>query len=168
MNPENKGARLEPGAGGDTGDELISSVPLPLDTSTEYTEHRSDNGNSVEGYGSPAFRRARDLAIAGGMIAKHRPTARDLAIIVKSWTSPRVLDLDGRIFQLLIERTAPSPECADPAWVWALTCEEDIALIVGARLRDYLPAELVEPAAAAAAAVVFGRLIMESEVANAA
>lgn len=102
------------------------------------------------------YHRARDLSIAAGLIYKHRPTPRELEIITGSWAS--VGDLDGQLLMLMIEATAPSRECADPAWFWALTCEEDTAAIVAARCYGWMPPELIGNAAAAFAAVVHGRL----------
>jgi hypothetical protein len=157
--------RTPPSAG--AGSDLVAATTSLPDLP------KPDNGNSIVGYGSARYRRARDLGIAGGLVAKWNPTPHELEIVVSSWRSPRrTRALDDQLFQLLTQRTAPSRECADPRWFRALSRESDVVLIISARLRGYVPEELLEGASKAAAAVTFGATVsihrLPAEIVNAA
>lgn len=119
-------------------------VPDELPTGKSLTHHMG------------AFVRGRLLAIAALIVVRIRPSPREWRVIRRSASSPRVRST--QLEQLLFEAVAPSRECADPAWFLALTREQDTAGIVAARLDGFMPIELLHDAAAAAAAVVHGRL----------
>lgn len=101
-----------------------------------------------------AYQRGRLLAIAALALEVFKPSAREWRIIRRS--TNRCPNPVRQLQLLMIEACAPSRECAAPNWFWALTRETDCSEIIRARLDGYLPAELVNDAAIAAAAVVFG------------
>lgn len=105
--------------------------------------------------GCRAFERGLHLAIAALAIERHQPSEQEWTIIQNAAANARSTQLD----ELLLEATAPSRECADPGWFWAFTREDDARTIIMARLRGYMPEELLEDAAKAAAAVIFGAAV---------
>lgn len=114
--------------------------------------------SAVEGCGGYHYRRARALAIAAALLEYWRFNERELSI---TRASVRKLDdIGGKAFELALEWTAPSRECADPLWFRAFTSEAGLASIVAARMHGWMPDEYIELASAAFAAVVFGKLLV--------
>lgn len=101
------------------------------------------------------YQRGRLLAIAALALVVFKPSARGWRIIRRS-AERRCLNPEKQLELLMLEAVAPSSECAAPAWYWALTRERDCAAIIRARLVGYMPSELIEDAAKAAAAVIHG------------
>lgn len=139
------------GAGGKTVACATSLPPTP------------DKGNGIVGYGCPAYRRARDLSIAAGLIAMHNPTPHELEVIIASWRSPRVYNIATKVCELLLERTAPAAINADESYFRALDREPDTRNLIGARLGGWLPRAVVELVALAGAAAAHGRLRLKSK-----
>lgn len=153
MNPENKGARQQPGAGGDTNTVVVATV------SQGAPESKPEADFTLAA-------RCLHLDLAAALLELHRPADREFAE-VRAWWRGRG-DLELHVLRLLIEAAAPSAECADPAWTWAVTGEDGMAAITEERMRGFAPAEPLQDACAAFAAVVFARLFVESEATNAA
>jgi hypothetical protein len=132
------------GAGGASGDEVVAGTTI---LSPDPTTSKMN------------YARALDVALGVALLELHEPDERELEAVRRA-TRRRFQrqDPEAYIYSLLIERTAPSRECADPLWHRALTTEPTTAATIRERLRGYMPPELIAEAAAAAAAVVHGRL----------
>jgi len=128
----------EAGAGGGADGLDIHSISPPRD--------KRNNG--------AAYRRARLLAIAALVLAEYRPSAREWRIIRRSATSPHAPSMQLDV--LLIEAVAPSNECADPLWHRAMTREASAVTIAAECTRGYFPPTLIEDAAKAFVAVIYG------------